>query len=176
MVARYSITLSFMRREALGDLQVHGRTAVACLVGEVRRFDNQCVAFPVSNGIAEPKADSRWLVLRVHVDDAGVVNHFQNDENGIGGLHDLVVVVIGGGRHGDGGSVADETAGVVGLALIIAGDIAETPSSIACLRDEAEECGRQADRQPSRSAFDRRSAPVPSHCRRKGRYRRRPEW
>jgi hypothetical protein len=53
-------------------------------------------------------------------------------KNGIGGLHDLVVVVVEGGRHGDSGSVADETAGIVGKALVIAGDIAAAPHSIAC--------------------------------------------
>src|SRR6185295_4672861 len=44
-------------RETLRDLEVLGRAAEAGLVGEVRRLDDERVAFPMPHRVAEPLAD-----------------------------------------------------------------------------------------------------------------------
>src|SRR5579872_1848043 len=62
---------------------------------EVRGFDNQRIAFPMANRIAEPQSDVRVEVrTSVQVYDANLVIHFMHDHNRVRRLDDLMVVVI----------------------------------------------------------------------------------
>src|SRR5271165_1073874 len=64
----------------------------------------------MADGIARPLAHIIRLVLRVHVDDAHVVNLFHQDHDGVRRLHDLIVVVVEGRQHGRTGHRRDDAA------------------------------------------------------------------
>ena len=84
-------------REALGDLQLLAVRPVrrADAVGEIRRLDDERVAFPVAARVAhvlpDVRADVRTAVER---DDARVVDHLVADDDLVRCLHDAQAVAV----------------------------------------------------------------------------------
>src|SRR5215510_870235 len=60
-------------RETFDNVEVLTRSTEPCLVGEVGGVDNECVSFPMTDGVAHPLADRLRQMLRVHAYDAGIV-------------------------------------------------------------------------------------------------------
>ena len=90
-----------LAREPLDDLHV-GAVAQAVavqadarLIGEVRRLDDQRVAFPVAARVAHVLADLRADVRpSIERNDAGVVHHLVADRHFVRRLHDPVAVAV----------------------------------------------------------------------------------
>ena len=70
------------------------------LVGEIGGLDDQRVAFPTAAVASHPLADV-WRQMRppVQRDDADVMDHLDENHHLSGRLHDLIVVVVGPGKH-----------------------------------------------------------------------------
>src|SRR5207253_4219494 len=84
-------------REALGEPQVLVRPREIALRREVRRVDDERVAFPVSARVAVPAADAGVEVrAAVERNDARVVRHLAEDGDVAGRLDDLEVTVVTG--------------------------------------------------------------------------------
>ena len=134
-------------REALDDVQVLARASEAGLVGEVGRVDDQRVALPPADGVAEPFPDRLRQVLAVHPDDARVVHHLGEDQHGILGLHDLVQVVVEHGQHRRPGRrpepeqapLAERTA----LHVVVGGRSLEAGIVLLRVGGRPRECGRR---------------------------------
>ena len=78
----------------------------------VARDDHQRVAFPVADAVAQPLLHRLRLVRLPEAHDAGVVHHLDIDHHVVGGLHDLVRVVVDIVQHGRAARTAraDQTA------------------------------------------------------------------
>src|SRR5438128_1465802 len=87
-------------REALGQTHVLARALERELVREIRRFDNQRLALPMTAVAPRPLTDV-WRQVRTSVErnDADVVEHLGENHHVSGHLHDLVVVVVGPAEH-----------------------------------------------------------------------------
>src|SRR5262249_20674236 len=76
--------------EAFDRVEMLVRSAEAGFIREVRCVVRQRDASPTSDGIAQPAANLRRLLLRVHADHANVVEHFDENHHSIRCLHDLI--------------------------------------------------------------------------------------
>src|SRR6185503_1681323 len=78
-------------------VQAAGGTPEVCLVAEIRRIDDQRIAFPTAARVSEILADA-LVEMRASVqrDDAGFVNHLVENDHAIRTLHDLDIAVVGG--------------------------------------------------------------------------------
>src|SRR2546427_6476233 len=83
-------------REALGQTHLLARALERELVREIRRFDNERLALPMTAGTSCPLPDV-WRQMRTSVErnDASIVQHLGKNHHVSGSLHDLVVVVVG---------------------------------------------------------------------------------
>ena len=88
-----------LQAEALGHLHVAGPLAERGPVDEVGGLDDEGVALPPADRVAQPLPDLGRIVLGVHAHDAGVVHHLDEDDDGVLALHDPLVVVVEGGQH-----------------------------------------------------------------------------
>src|SRR5262245_25003690 len=88
-------------RVSLDEMQIRRRSTVVVLAVEIRRLDDERVAFPVAAGVADPGAN---VVVQprtsVERDDARFMNHLVHDDGGARCLHDPDVVVIERGQTG----------------------------------------------------------------------------
>src|SRR5438046_3553061 len=76
---------------------------------EVRRVDNECVAFPMAHRVTIPESNRRWRMrTAVDWDDTGVLNHFGKNGDIAGRLDNLVGVVVSGRDHSARPSARDE--------------------------------------------------------------------
>src|ERR1700690_4288901 len=81
-------------REPLGHLEVFARSPEPRLVREVSGLYHQGIAFPMTDGLAEPLADARWRVFAADPDDAPVMDHLVHDHHFRRRLNDLLQVVV----------------------------------------------------------------------------------
>ena len=87
-------------REALGQPHVLARALKCELVGEIRRFDNQRLALPVTAVAPRPLPDvSGQMRPAIERNDADVVEHLGKNHHVARHLHDLVRVVVGPAKH-----------------------------------------------------------------------------
>ena len=90
--------------EALDQVQVLARSSELALLREIRRLDDQRVAFPAASRVAVPELDVLVHVrTAVHRDDARIVRHLAEEHHALRRLDDLVVVVVAGAhlRHAE---------------------------------------------------------------------------
>ena len=80
--------------QALDDVQILGRSTKPRFAREIGRVDDERFPFPLTHRIPHPAADILGKMLRIHPDDARVVNHFAEDHNRVWSLHDLMQIVI----------------------------------------------------------------------------------
>ena len=71
----------------------------AGLVAEVARVDDESVAVPVADAVAEPPVHVVGAVLVVDADDPGVMDHLRHDDDVVLGLDDPRVVVVQAGQQ-----------------------------------------------------------------------------
>src|SRR5689334_4787293 len=102
--------------EAFGEFC---RIAEECAAGsdfiiEVRRFDYECVAFPMTAGVAHIAADAAadmWTPIQRN--DAIFMDHFIADHDIPGSLNDVVPEIVQSGKHARDWSTRDASAVVV---------------------------------------------------------------
>ena len=88
------------------------------LVCEIPGFDDQGVALPAAGRASHPLADVfRQTRTPVGRDDADVMDHLDENHHVSGRLHDLIVVVVGPGKHGRPVAVHDDAAHAQRLVL-----------------------------------------------------------
>jgi len=85
--------------EAFRDFSVRCCTAETLFIGEIRGFHHQRVAFPAANRVAHPFTDVLGQMLGIHPDDAGIVDHFNDNHHHVLTLHDLIVIVVKHRQH-----------------------------------------------------------------------------
>src|SRR2546428_2711019 len=87
-------------REALGQTHVLARALEREFVRQIRRFDHQRLALPMTAVAPRPLPDV-WRQVRTSVErnDADVVEHLGENHHVSGRLHDLVGVVVGPAKH-----------------------------------------------------------------------------
>src|SRR6266566_1580761 len=118
-------------REALGQTHVLARALERELVREIRRFDNQRLALPMTAVAPRPLADV-WRQVRTSVErnDADVVEHLGENHHVSGRVHDLVGVVVGPGKHWRPVAVHQDTTRTERLVLY--GIVGATPALSRC--------------------------------------------
>src|SRR4030095_16022898 len=80
--------------ESFDHAHVFRGTTESRLIGKVRGFDHERVAFPAPYGVTHPLANGFWKMLRVHPDDASVVHHLGENHHGVLRLNDLMQIVV----------------------------------------------------------------------------------
>ncbi len=93
--------------KALGNLQFLPSTAKRGRLREVGGFNHQCRTFVPADGIAHPGTSTIGAMLGADVDDAYVVDHFNDNGNRILALCNLVVIVVEQRQHDRSGAVAE---------------------------------------------------------------------
>src|SRR2546426_12111788 len=94
-------------------MKVPAGSSESSLVGEIGGFDDQSVAFPMASGIAHQQTDIlRYMRPSIQRNDARIVDHLDEDHDVTGRLHDLIVVVVGAGKHRRAGRRPKKAAGV----------------------------------------------------------------
>ena len=87
-------------RDPLDQVQVGARPSERGLAQEVRGNDDERVALPAPARVADPLPEPvRQGCASVEGDDAGVVHHLVEDDDVVGGLEELHVVVVDARRH-----------------------------------------------------------------------------
>ena len=107
--------------QQLGDVQRFSAAPEMLLGVKIGGIDDQCLAFPLADGIAKPLPDAGWGMGSVRADDAGVVDHFAQEQEIVRGLNELVVAVVemGSNRRGGVGEAALGEAEVRGPLRIV---------------------------------------------------------
>src|SRR5207248_4299310 len=80
-------------RETLDDVEPLTRAAPVGFLGEVRRVDDQRVALPASDRIAQPELDAGWRMVAVHSNHTRVVYDLRVNQNVLRRLDDLIQVL-----------------------------------------------------------------------------------
>ncbi len=86
-------------RESLHHVEIFRSREESGSLSEVRRVHDQGIAFPVADRVAHPLADLLRRMLAVQRDDAGVVDHLDENHHVVPGLHDALQVVVKNGER-----------------------------------------------------------------------------
>src|SRR5262245_28283801 len=105
-------------REAFGQAHVLTGPLKRRLVGEIRRLDDQGLAFPAANRVPRQASNvGRQMWTSIERDNARLMDHLNENHHVTRPLDDLIVVVIGARQHRRTGAVHENASHAQGLVL-----------------------------------------------------------
>src|SRR5436853_1058389 len=86
--------------EAFRQMHVFVSAPEVGFVAEIRGVDDECISLPMSSRVSHPQADVlREMRTPIERDDTDVVNHFVEDRDISGALHNPNIVVVCAGKY-----------------------------------------------------------------------------